>query len=92
MSSSLLIPGGTQPAADGNVISITPERAGWHHVGFDRMRRRQQHRCDEPWNRVDRGDGYFGHPDAYDHGDSDRSVIGSEVMRSRSPAPPCLSR
>lgn len=34
MSSSLLIQGGTPPAADGNVISITPERAGWHHVGF----------------------------------------------------------
>ena len=36
--SRLLVKPCAQPAADGSVLAITPESAGWAHVGFEVLR------------------------------------------------------
>ena len=33
--SGLLVPSAREPAADGCLVSVTPESAGWRHVGFE---------------------------------------------------------
>ncbi len=38
MTSKLIVPAAQQPAADGSVLVITPESAGWQYVGFQAVR------------------------------------------------------
>ena len=38
MSASLLVRGGAAPDAEGCVVAVTPESAGWRHVGFHTFR------------------------------------------------------
>ncbi len=36
--SDLLVSGASTPAADGAILTVTPESAGWEHVGFEVLR------------------------------------------------------
>ncbi|CAM4085000.1 5-deoxy-glucuronate isomerase [Paenibacillus alkaliterrae] len=38
MKSKLIVPASEHPAADGSVLSITPESAGWTYVGFEAVK------------------------------------------------------
>src|SRR5205814_581732 len=39
-SHGLLVRGGAAPDSDGRVVNVTPEKAGWRHVGFQTFRLR----------------------------------------------------
>jgi 5-deoxy-glucuronate isomerase len=40
----LLRRGSSEPDAEGRVLSVTPESAGWHYVGFSAVRLRARER------------------------------------------------
>ncbi|GBF78579.1 putative 5-deoxy-glucuronate isomerase, partial [Paenibacillus sp. 598K] len=38
MKHRLIVPAAQQPAADGRLLQVTPESAGWRYVGFEALR------------------------------------------------------